>query len=166
MIINKKGDLLKANDCEAIAHQTNTIGAFGAGIAKQIRDKWDGIYEKYKKVCLENVGTDNLIGKVQCVHTNDTSIKYVFNLFSQRGIGGAQTPFPKGRNTDYDALRMCLNKVKDYCKTHNIHNIGLPKYMSCCLAGGDWDGVVYPMIEEIFAEDKDLKVYIYDYSKT
>lgn len=165
MIINKKCDLLKATDCEAIVHQTNNIGAFGAGIAKQIRNKWVEVYGKYKKVCFENIGTDNLIGKVQCVRTNDTPIKYVFNLFSQRGIGGTQTPFPNGRNTDYDALRTCLNKVKGYCKTHNIHSIGLPKFMSCGLAGGDWDGVVYPMIEEIFEEDKDLIVNIYEYSK-
>lgn len=165
MIINKIGDLLKANDCESIMHQVNVYFTFGAGIAKQIRNKWHNVYVKYKKISDKNRNMEELIGKVQCVKTDETNIKYVFNLFSQRGIGKSNTPFPNGRNTDYDALKLCLNKVKEYCHIHNIHSIGLPKYMSCGLAGGDWDGVVYPMIAEIFAEDKELKVYIYEYSK-
>lgn len=44
MIVNKKGDLLKAEDCTAVIHQTNCLGVMGAGIAKQIKDRW---CEKY-----------------------------------------------------------------------------------------------------------------------
>ena len=44
MIVNKKGDLLKAEDCTAVIHQTNCLVVMGAGIAKQIKDRW---CEKY-----------------------------------------------------------------------------------------------------------------------
>ena len=34
-----------------ICHQVNCIGAMGAGLALQIRNKWPIVYEKYKEDC-------------------------------------------------------------------------------------------------------------------
>lgn len=39
----------------------------------------------------------------------------------------------------------------------------MPKNLGCGLAGGDWDGVVYPMIENVFGEDKDITLNIYEF---
>ncbi len=164
MVINKKGDLLKAEDCTAILHQTNCMGVMGAGIAKQIKARWyKEVYEPYRMSCMEHLNTHELLGKIQVMKTNDKPIKYVINVFGELSFTEATCPFPDGRHTDYDALRECFNKVKEWCKEKNVTNIGLPKNIGCGLAGGDWDGVVYPMIEEIFGNDKDITLYIYEF---
>lgn len=38
---------------------------------------------------------------------------------------------------------------------------GIPYKLGCGLAGGDWDGVVYPMLQELFANDSTITLYIY-----
>ena len=39
----------------------------------------------------------------------------------------------------------------------------MPKNIGCGLAGGDWEGVVYPMIEKIFGDDKEITLNIYEF---
>lgn len=164
MIINKKGDLLKAEDCTAIMHQTNCLGVMGAGIAKQIRCTWPTeVYVPYRKACLDNINTKELLGKIQVLKTNDTPIEYIINVFGEYSFTESECPFPNGRHTDYEALLSCFKKVKQWCKDKNVMNIGMPKNLGCGLAGGDWDGVVYPMIQKIFEDDKDITLYIYEY---
>ncbi|AGH31938.1 hypothetical protein VPIG_00080 [Vibrio phage PWH3a-P1] len=74
------------------------------------------------------------------------------------------------RNTDYDALMNGLVAVKENMKYHqqvvaedigeliNL-SLGLP-LIGCGLAGGDWGGIVFPMIEEIFT-DSGIEVTIF-----
>lgn len=162
MIVNKKGDLLKSKDCTAIIHQTNAMGCMGAGIAKQIKAHWfKEVYEPYRRLCLDNINTKNLIGKIQVLKTNDESIEYIINAFGEYSF--RNSPFPNGRHTDYDALKECFSKIKEWCREKNVFNIGMPKYLGCGLAGGDWDGVVYPMIQEMFEDDEDITLYIYEF---
>lgn len=164
MIVNKKGDLLKARDCEVIMHQTNCLGVMGAGIARQIKNKWfKEIYEPYHKACLNSPNRKDLLGKIQVLKTNDDPIKYVINVFGEYSFAESVCPFPNGRHTDYDALLTCFNKVKEYCNEHGINKLGMPKNLGCGLAGGNWYGVVYPMIEKIFDGD-DITLYIYEFS--
>lgn len=165
MIVNKDGDLLKAKDCMAIVHQTNCFGVMGAGIARQIKNKWfDDIYEPYRKTCLNFSNKKELLGKIQVLKTNDEPIKYVINVFGEYSFTESECPFPNGRHTDYDALFQCLNKVKTWCIEHNVGNIGMPKNLGCGLAGGDWNGVVYPMIQKIFGENEKIILFIYNFS--
>lgn len=44
-----------------------------------------------------------------------------------------------------------------------MRNIGIPKNIGCGLAGGDWEGAVYPMIEKIFGGDKEITLNIYEF---
>lgn len=164
MIVNKKGDLLKTEDCTAVMHQTNCLGVMGAGIAKQIKARWeDEVYWPYRRACMKAKGTKDLLGKIQTLKTNETPIEYIINVFGEYSFTEAECPFPNGRHTDYEALLQCFKKVKTWCKNKGITNIGMPKNLGCGLAGGDWDGVVYPMIEKIFGEDKDITLYIYEF---
>lgn len=39
----------------------------------------------------------------------------------------------------------------------------MPKNLGCGIAGGDWDGVVYPMIQEIFGDDEKITLNIYGF---
>lgn len=164
MIVNKKGDLLKAVDCTAVMHQTNCLGVMGAGIAKQIKARWENeVYWPYRKACLETLNSKELLGKIQVLKTNETPIEYIINVFGEYSFTESECPFPNGRHTDYEALFQCFKKVKNWCKEKGIANIGMPKNLGCGLAGGDWDGVVYPMIENVFGEDKDITLNIYEF---
>ena len=83
MITYHDGDLLKSG-CDVIAHQVNEYGVMGAGIAKQIRDKFPEVYESYKgmvEACREK-GL-NLYGTVHSIVTNQKH-KYIANCFTQR----------------------------------------------------------------------------------
>ena len=164
MIISKRGDLLKAEECTAIFHQVNCIGLMGAGIAKQIKEKWDGeVFIPYRKVCVRSKNKKELLGKIQVLKTNSTPIEYVINVFGQYSVGYNNAPFPNGRQTDYEALLQCFKKIKTWCKEKNLLTIGMPKNLGCGLAGGDWDGVVYPMLKNVFGEDKEIILNIYEF---
>lgn len=75
-----KGDILTTptqNEDTVICHQVNCCGVMGAGLAKQIRDKWPVVFDEYKKIC----GADKL-GNSQTVQVAPQL--YVANLFGQR----------------------------------------------------------------------------------
>lgn len=61
MIRIVKGSLLRANE-DILGHQVNTLGAMGAGLAKQIKEKYPYVYEDYKNLCNSNNGED-LLGR-------------------------------------------------------------------------------------------------------
>lgn len=42
-----------------------------------------------------------------------------------------------------------------------VTEVGIPYKLGCGLAGGDWDRVVYPMLQEFFANDSTITLYIY-----
>ena len=74
-----KGDILTTptrNEDTVICHQVNCCGVMGAGLAKQIRDKWPVVFDEYKKIC----GTDRL-GDSQTVQVAPQL--YVANLFGR-----------------------------------------------------------------------------------
>lgn len=151
MIEIVNGDLLKA-DLPIIAHQTNCLGIMGAGIAKSIKDKWNDVFTQYKNLCVNTKDKHNLLGKIQLCPTNDTPIKYVVNLFGEYSFTESVTPY-ENRHTDYDALRNTLTVLKENLVFLDFNKVGIPYKLGCGLAGGDWDGVVYPMLQEIFNDN-------------
>ena len=48
---------------------------------------------------------------------------------------------------------------------NGIKTCGCPYLMSCGLAGGDWDGVVNPMLKDIFEKDENVKLVIVKFKK-
>ncbi|MCM3034496.1 macro domain-containing protein [Bacillus pumilus] len=141
MIKTVDGNILEASE-DIICHQVNCKGVMGAGLAKQIKSKYPNVYKEYKQLCTEQ--GDDLLSSVQLISTNDG--KTIANLFAQVGYGR------KRMQTDYDALRSCLQSLKNTV-THsnekkNQMSIAIPYGISCGLAGGDWT-IVEGMIEEI-----------------
>ena len=157
MIEIVNGDLLQSN-LPLIAHQTNCLGVMGAGIAKAIKNKWDDVYTSYSKLCKNlKYSKEDLLGKCQICITEDN---IVANLFGEYSFTESVAPY-ENRHTDYDALKEALVHLKAFCKGVNITEIGIPYKLGCGLAGGDWDGVVYPMLQELFANDPTITLYIY-----
>ena len=160
MIKIVNGDLLQSN-LPLIAHQTNCLGVMGAGIAKAIKNMWNIVYIQYANFC-KNLGYSKnlLLGKCQICITGESPIRFVANLFGEYSFTESVAPY-ENRHTDYDALKESLVYLIAFCKSGNITEIGIPYKLGCGLAGGDWDGVVYPMLQELFADDSTITLYIY-----
>lgn len=152
------GDLLKSN-LPLIAHQTNCLGVMGAGIAKSIKNKWNIVYTQYANFCKNLEYSKKLLGKCQICTTGWLPTKYVANLFGEYYFTESVAPY-ENRHTDYDALKKALLKLKAFCEDEEVIEVGIPYKLGCGLAGGDWDGVVYPMLQEIF-NDNTITLYIY-----
>lgn len=145
------GDILDS-EADAILHQVNCQGVMGSGVAKQIRDRYPSVYEKYKIFCQARLDdTSELLGDVQLCAIDIN--RFVVNLFAQDKYGRGNQCY-----TNYDALKDCLKKV-------NLEfagkTVAIPYMMSCGRGGGDWN-VVSKIIEE---ELKDCNVTLYKFSR-
>ena len=120
----------------------------GAGLAKQIRNKYPEVYESYIKYC-KGSGSQPLLGCVQTVICHDNKI--IANLFGQYNYGRNKQQY-----TDYDALKESLEGILSLARLFD-DSIAIPYGIGCGLAGGDWN-TVYEMIEDVF---KDYEVTIY-----
>jgi len=132
-----------------ICHQVNCRGVMGAGLAKQIRDKFPDVYKDYVKF-VKSKRAEELIGDV--LWTNK-----ILNLFSQLNYGRDK------QQTDYDALDKCIQRVYEIATGKDnptyTYDIGIPYGMGCGLAGGDWN-IVSRIIEKYF-KDSDVDCVIY-----
>lgn len=151
MVTYVKGNLLDSK-CDYICHQVNCQGVMGAGIAKQIRERWPRVYESYLHyVDHHNRNGLGLLGKI--LISNISEPTRVINMFSQDDCG-----HDGNRYTSYDAFANCLNTIGMHVA--NGRSIGFPKYIGCGLGGGNWK-VISALIEEILGSTHD--VYIYEY---
>ena len=159
MIEIVSGDLLQSN-LPLIDHQTNCLGVMGAGIARSIKNKWTDVYIQYANFCKNLEYYKNLLGKCQICTTGESSVRFVANLFGEYSFTESVAPY-ENRHTDYEALKKALLNLKAFCEDKDIKELGIPYKLGCGLAGGDWDGVVYPMLQELFAKDSTITLYIY-----
>ena len=144
MIQQTNGDIL-ANTNGIICHQVNCRGVMGAGLAKQIKEKYPKVFEWYKHYC-ESISPLHLLGYAQLVTIGKdkagNSTLAIANLFAQDNYGRT------GVYTDYKALEKCFVKVHDIAKEHKL-TVYLPYGIGCGLAGGDWEKVE-KLINKIF----------------
>ncbi len=164
-----EGDLLDfPNEINVIAHSCNTRNIMGAGIAKQIKDRYPQAYEADTKAFNIEYDKDgqyvHWLGKFSKAELDDR--KYIYNMYTQATIG-------TGREVDYEKFWQALKRVEQDLYEMNVSKheydgspppiIGLPYGISCGLAGGNW-GIIKAMIEDIFANSP-IKCYIVKLSK-
>lgn len=166
MIKEVEGNLLTYPGIQVVCHQTNCLGVMGAGIAKQIKTKNPEMFKRYVRFCRQFPDAHNLLGMVQFTESDDG--KQVFaNMFGEYSFAESVAPYDDGgkpRHTDYDALKECFRRLHTWLVINERTNAGIPYKLGCGLAGGDWDGVVYPMIKQEFEEDDDITLYIVKYN--
>ena len=154
MIQTVKGDIFES-DVDIIVHQVNCQGVMGAGIAKQIREKFPNTYLCYHHLC-QNSDPMKLIGHNLYTPENLGGKHIVIaNIFGQNGFGTNR------QHTDYEALNSCfarLASAANNLKARGLPNkIGIPYKIGCGLGGGDWSIVS----EIISCHLSDLDVTIY-----
>lgn len=139
-IIN--GDILDVKE-GIIVQQVNCKGVMGAGLAKQIRNKYPNVYKTYinnlKSLRLKNI---HPLGNVDFTKVGDRLA--VCNFYAQYSYGRHSI------HTDYEEFEKCLIKLKDKIGIKNI-NVYFPYGIGCGLAGGDWN-IVLSLIEKYFPE--------------
>lgn len=153
----KIGNILDSKE-NLICQQVNYQKVMGGGLALQIRNKWPEIYKSYCDF-IDAFSYEYLksSGYTHCFKINDN--QFIVNIFGQEFYGSNKC------YTDYISLRNAFNNINNIClwsKTNLENNISIsiPDHIGCGLAGGDWDNVVWPMIQEIFGKSE-IKVVIY-----
>jgi len=115
-----------------IVHQVNCQGVMGAGLAKQIKEKWPRVFLRYKRLCdlYKNKDIlDALRGRVEPCLVKDNFC--VYNLFGQLNYGKKKYCY-----TDYHAHEKAWAWIE---RERNINQkIYAPFYIGAGLAGGDW----------------------------
>lgn len=160
MIYHAQGDLL-TSDCNFIGHQSNCLGAFGGGIAGQIRKVHPEMYKVFRE------DTRLAEDKLGSFTIAEISLGFGFNLYGQYTFGGRGL---HGRDTNYGALTIALDKmlklVPQVAMSHGISpddiKVGLPWLLGSGLAGGDWD-IVHEIIE-FSADNNKIDIHLYEYT--
>lgn len=147
MIKVVNGDLLKAKETY-IAHQVNSYGKMGRGVALQIRYTYPDVYRRYSAYCEEHRPRE-LPGKILLIPTDDG--KVICNLFGQEGYGTGS------KHTDYIALSQAMKSLKKIVPVNE--HIAMPYMIGCGNGGGNWN-IVKGLIEDIF---KKHTVVLYKY---
>ena len=130
------GNVVKQVKSGVILHQVNCQGVMGSGIAKEIRETYPNVFEKYMDLCDDNkdagLPSAALLGKVQLVPVSDTL--YVANLFGQNFYGRDGK-----RYTSYDALDGALEKLSVDLLDRGLAGANCHHpYIGCGLGGGRW----------------------------
>lgn len=146
-----RGDLLEA-DADIICHQVNCQGVMGAGIAKQIADKWPYVKKEYTEFCSQRKQKEDLLGDTLLVPSNGVQRKgepLILNIFGQFYYGH------DGVYTDYSALTKAFRKMN---RLYKGKTLAFPYGFGCGLAGGDWQDVE-PMLVKLLPECN-VKIYL------
>lgn len=147
-----------------IAHCCNTMNVMGAGIAKQIAERYPQAKEA-DDACAK-IGQNDLgersFAEFEIEDTNSfphqqfgktTRKCKIYNLYTQDSIGF-------GREVNYEALYRNLLLMRNSLNNDPGCVLGLPYQMSSGLAGGSWE-IVQAMINTIFSTDASyFKTYI------
>ena len=131
MIKYIKGDILDVTE-GIIIQQVNCFGVMGAGLAKQIRDKWPNVYNSYQERVHYSPNNKDLLGMVVW-NKVDTNL-FVASIFGQYDYGHG------AKFTNYPALFKGIDYVVGLAETDQI-TVYIPKGLGCGLAGGNWDFV-------------------------
>ena len=161
MIKEIEGDLIKEalkGSFDVIGHCANCHCVMGGGIAVPMASTFGA--DKFKMEAKEFIGDINKLGTIDYngfILENGKVLQatkfyqgkidlVVVNMYGQFGMGARFGNSPYGIPFDYDAFRMCLRKMN---KVFKGKHIGLPKFIGCGLAGGDWDYVLEMIGEEM-----------------
>ena len=159
------GDLLKSG-CDIICHQVNEWGVMGAGIAKQIKEKYPKAFADYTNAIKEAKSKGKNLPLLALSKQPDGVI--VANMFTQRN---GKTDLELLRNAAIFLLMqifdLFMTKLK-FKETTGVFfdrpfRVGIPYKYGCCIAKGDWESIL-KIWEDVFRELEyiDLEVWKYN----
>lgn len=155
MIEYIKGDIFKHIENTktkiAVPHVCNNIGAWGSGfvlnLSKQYKEP-EIVYRRSEKLEM---------GTIQIVKVTEKII--IANMIAQR----LKNAYEKHDiPLSYDALRICLHKLREECFMQDTWEIHCPKFGSG-LARGNWN-VIEQILIEVFSRKsiRETKIFVYE----
>lgn len=159
------GDLLKSG-CDIICHQVNEYGVMGAGIAKQIKEKYPKAFDDYVKAIKEKTSKGENLPLIALSKQPDGIV--VANMFTQRN---GETDLELLRNAvvflgmqiiDLFITKLKFNEMNGAFFDRHFR-VGIPYKYGCGIAKGDWENVL-KIWEDVFGELEyiDLEVWKYN----
>lgn len=142
-IINK--NILDCTE-NIIIHQVNPFGTMGAGVARQLADKYKGLELFYSEHCRE-LNSDYQLLRGTVLFCGDINNKRkIANMFSQK----------PSFETDYEAMEKCFKYIKQWASNNNL-SIAMPYKIGCGIANGNWE-TVERIIADVF-DDYEVTLY-------
>ena len=151
-----------------IAHSCNCQNVMGAGIAKQIKERYPQAFEADTE-CYNNEYNEGGNWKVRIGDYSKAEIESkflpnnkgrIYNLYTQSGYS------TKKREVNYEYFWKAMKAMQEDLlfiqhETGEPQVLGLPYGISCGLAGGNWK-IIKAIIEDIFL-DSPIETYIVKY---
>jgi len=156
MIKYKQGNILDATE-NIIVQSVNHQGVMGAGLAKQILNKYPKINRPnnmYQLMCKQLEFDEIKLEGLVAWHSAGIN-KVIGSIFGQDRYGKDK------QYTDYVSLGNGLNSVKLLAEIKGW-SVAIPSGIACGLGGGDWT-VVLNIIENCFLYSPEVPVMIYKY---
>lgn len=159
MIYEIKGDavqMLQMGLIDGLMHCCNAQGVMGAGIAAQIKNTFPRAFEIYRDQYFTfKHDTTQLMGKISYADG-------VYNIIGQMNTGTHQRQVHYGHLAK--GIASCIERThRDMNTGERRYKMGMPKFMGCALAGGDWE-VVYELVTGLFANSS-CDLYIIEFDK-
>ena len=86
-VVIKEGNVFDS-DAKIICHQVNCQGVMGSGVAKEVRERYPKVYEKYHTYCESNKDCpERMLGVAQMVPVDEKGSRWIVNCFGQNGYG-------------------------------------------------------------------------------
>jgi O-acetyl-ADP-ribose deacetylase (regulator of RNase III) len=150
MITYFYGNILNA-DTDIICHQVNCCGKMAAGLALQIKQKYNNIFEEYRHFyeAAAEPKAAMLLGKTQLVKCD---YKYIANMFAQVLWGSDGE-----RYTNYEAFYNCLIDLKRQMDINHLTTAAFPYQIGCGLGGAKWK-IIEAMID-VTSENYDFQIW-------
>ena len=133
-------DMFDSGYFDVIAHGANCFNIMGAGIAKQIKERYPEAFYADMYCHLNDV---EKLGNLSCTEEGD-----IVNLYTQ---------YHPGKNFSYTAFRLALRKLKHHYGNHGFA-FGFPQ-IGCGIGGGNWEKVKKIIQTELTEEDVTIVKY-------
>lgn len=142
MIEYISGDIFKS-ETQTIVNTVNCVGAMGAGIALEFKNRYPNMFLSYKKICNLNQLKPGLL------HLYKKEEKWILNFPTKDHYKDPST---------LKYIELGLIKFKETYKEKGITSISFPK-LGCGKGGLDFKDVK-PLMEKYLNLDIDVKIYI------
>ncbi len=138
-----QGDILKS-ECQALVNPVNCAGVMGAGLAKQFRDRYPGMYREYREQCQA--------GKVRTGQVNLHRVK----------DGKTVINFPAKRHwkdpSSIGYIEDGLESLREALAANNIRSVAVPA-LGAGLGQLDWNAVQPLIIDRLNLPGLEVEVY-------
>ena len=160
------GDLLKSG-CDIICHQVNEYGVMGAGIAKQIKEKYPKAFADYTKAIKEAKSKGKKLPMIALSKQPDGVV--VANMFTQRN---GKTDIEILRNAVFllamQILDLFVTKLKFNEMTGVFFDrpfrVGIPYKYGCGIEKGEWESVL-KIWSGVFGEMENINLEVWKYNQ-